>query len=87
MTTTVTIKTRGLGAVGSAGGQAFNMGPNEERRFDTNDTMSISFSQKTAEAADESAPEVKTDEPAAGEVKTDASRLPKVKEPTSPTGG
>jgi hypothetical protein len=49
MTTSVTVKTRAHGASGSVGAEAFEMGPNQERRFDTSDTLSLSLRQLPAE--------------------------------------
>lgn len=51
MTTTVTVKTRGLGATVSVKGEQVKMGPNSERRFDTQDTLSLSLQQETADQA------------------------------------
>lgn len=51
MTTTVTVKTRGHGAnVSGPNGQEF-VSPNSERRFNTDDTMSLSIRQETADEA------------------------------------
>lgn len=57
MTTSVTVKTRGRGASVTANGEQIELGPNQERKFDTDDTMSVSIRQQTAEEAEAAAVE------------------------------
>ena len=49
MTTTVTIKTRGLAANVNVDGEDFTMSPNSEKRIDTDDQVNITVSQAQAE--------------------------------------